>query len=165
MYFGTKPGKDTDLTGYLRIGRGNPWIKSAWDPPFNEDSFALITSPDEMRKAFEFGNWCNGTAFIYRDPATGAEACFIEQGEANNEWLTIRRLSDGTAVAFESISWLNIIRRPKIPQAFELELETIIGAADDEITGWLDGEPWGAYRAQDRARAKLGLPARNEDDI
>ena len=81
MYFGTKPGKINP--GYLKAGRKNIWVSEADDPPFGAGSFALITDdPAELSKAFDFGNWYNGTAFIYRDTAAGTEAAFIEQGEA-----------------------------------------------------------------------------------
>ena len=150
MYFGTKPGKINP--GYLKAGLKNIWVSEADDPPFGAGSFALITDdPAELSKAFDFGNWCNGTAFIYRDTAAGTEAAFIEQGEANDEWLTMRAMADGTVCVFESISWRYIIRRGE-PGQFECELAVIMNATDDEIKTWLQG---GAEAAEARVEEMM----------
>ena len=137
MYFGTKPGKINP--GYLKAGRKNIWVSEADDPPFGAGSFALITDdPAELSKAFDFGNWYNGTAFI-------------EQGEANDEWLTMRAMADGTVCVFESISWRYIIRRGE-PGQFECELAVIMNATDDEIKTWLQG---GAEAAEARVEEMM----------
>lgn len=93
------------LPALLEIGRRNLWIRDAWDPAFNERSFYRCTSRDELRQKFEHGNWSNGTAFGFES------LWFIEQGNGNDEWLTVKTFDDRPPVAFESISWHYIITR------------------------------------------------------
>lgn len=78
---------------WYQTGLANPWIRSAYDPPFTHTSFAGCYSIDELAEQMTGTSWTIGTAFYYRD------LCFIQQVEGGDEWLTIRH---GTA--FESIT-------------------------------------------------------------
>lgn len=83
---------------WINLGRSNPWISCAWDPPFNRDSFYECQTSEELKEKFEHGNWCLGQAFYHKD------ICFINQIDGGDEWLTIRH-----DIAFESISWQVVI--------------------------------------------------------
>jgi len=88
------PELDDELReAWYRIGRDNPWIREADDPPFTPDSFVGCYSIDELDEWIGHGNWSMGTAFYYRD------LCFINQVEGGDEWLTIRH-----GIAFESMT-------------------------------------------------------------
>lgn len=78
---------------FLRLGRGNPWIHQAWDPPFNELSFHVCSDVDELANLILRGNWSLGQAFVLED------ICFINQIDGGDEWLTIKG-----STAFESIT-------------------------------------------------------------
>ena len=84
---------------WIKIGKKNPWIREADDPPFNTQSFHECKTDAELLEKLANGNWCNGQAFHI------GNLCFIEQGNSNDEWLTIK---DG--VPFESISFAHIIK-------------------------------------------------------
>ncbi len=85
---------------WLKIGKQNPWIREANDPPFNTQSFHCCVNDDELLDKFAHGNWCLGQAF-YRD-----NLCVIQQVDGGDEWLTIK---EGTP--FESISFGQIIKK------------------------------------------------------
>ncbi|OPL12656.1 MAG: hypothetical protein AVO34_06885 [Firmicutes bacterium ML8_F2] len=82
------------LQEWLGIGRTNPWIKEAADPPFTEKSFYRCLCLDELMEKLEHGNWCLGQAFYL------GNLCFINQVEGGDEWLVIRG-----KLAFESITY------------------------------------------------------------
>lgn len=85
---------------WLRIGRANPFIKSANDPPFTEASFQECATVEELAERLGHGNWSTGTAFYYRD------LCLINQVDGGDEWLTSRH-----GIAFESITFGPFIKR------------------------------------------------------
>lgn len=85
---------------WYKIGRANPWIVEAEDPPFTRDSFTGCFSVEELEERISFGNWSLGTAFYYRD------LCLINQVNGGDEWLTIRH-----GIAFESITFGPAIER------------------------------------------------------
>lgn len=80
---------------WYKLGKQNPWIAQAYDPPFTLDSFTYsrCVSIEELREKFERGNWCVGTAFYFND------ICFINQVEGGGEWLVIRK-----DIVFESLT-------------------------------------------------------------
>ncbi|SRR6266498_339020 len=78
---------------WLRIGKENPWIVEAEDPPFNERSFYECKAVDELIEKFDHGNWCLGQAFYF------GEICFINQVNGGDEWLVIKQ-----DCAFESFT-------------------------------------------------------------
>lgn len=83
---------------WLEIGKSNPWISEASDPPFTIKSFYKCDSLEEMQEALLDGpTWCLGQAFYYED------LCLIQQVEGGDEWLTIRH-----EVPFESISFRGV---------------------------------------------------------
>lgn len=89
------PELPTELRrAWFQIGRENPWIHEAYDPPFLIDSFVGCFSIEELEERIGHGNWSLGTAFYYRD------LCFINQINGGDEWLTIRH-----GFAFESITF------------------------------------------------------------
>jgi Domain of unknown function (DUF3846) len=88
------PELDAELRQtWYQLGRNNPWIRAADDPPFTRDSFVGCYSIEELAERIGHGNWCIGTTFYYRD------LCFINQVEGGDEWLTIRH-----GIAFESMT-------------------------------------------------------------
>lgn len=78
---------------WLAIGRENPWVREAYDPPFRLESFYPCYTVDELEHELTRLSWSIGAAFYYRDLA------FIQQVEGGDEWLTIRH-----GIAFESIT-------------------------------------------------------------
>jgi len=105
---------------WYQLGRANPWIREADDPPFTRDSFVGCYSIDELEKRIGHGNWCIGTAFYYRDLG------FINQVEGGDEWLIIRH-----GVAFESMT-LN----PSIEEGrFESLVQRLLRATREELEG------------------------------
>jgi hypothetical protein len=83
---------------WLRIGRQNPSIRSANNPPFTLNSFHECRSVNELIEQFRHGRWPLGQAFSLGD------LCFIQQADGGDEWLTIRQDR-----AFESINFGRII--------------------------------------------------------
>jgi hypothetical protein len=119
------PRRDPDPAlgaAWERIGKRNPWIRTAHDPPFTATSARMCESRYELRKWLEYGgNWSNGTAFaVEQDPGSPTWTpvlCFAQQGECSDEWLAIKSFPDGRGgwehVAFESFSLHHILtRRP-----------------------------------------------------
>ena len=95
------PELPTELRrAWFQIGRENPWIHEAYDPPFLIDGFVGCYSIEELEERIGHGNWSLGTSFYYRD------LCFINQINGGDEWLTIRH-----GIAFESITFGPIIER------------------------------------------------------
>ncbi|ARP71761.1 DUF3846 domain-containing protein [Streptomyces pluripotens] len=88
---------------WLRIGKENPAIVAATDPPFTEGSFEECFTVEELEERITAASWGIGTAFYHRD------LCFIQQVEGGDEWLTIRH-----SVAFESITVLPLIERGEL---------------------------------------------------
>jgi hypothetical protein len=78
---------------WVLLGRRNPWISEAVDPPFDEHSFHICRDFRELAERLLHGNWCLGQAFALDN------LCFINQVEYGGEWLTIRG-----DVVFESIT-------------------------------------------------------------
>jgi hypothetical protein len=89
---------------WLRIGRENPWIAEAWDPPFSERSFHECKTVDELIEKLDHGNWCLGQAFYLGD------VCFINQVNGGDEWLVIKQ-----DCAFESFTTRPLIHDPLYP--------------------------------------------------
>jgi hypothetical protein len=87
------------VSTWLTIGRGNRWIRHAWDPPFNRASFTRCADAEELKARLAHGNWCLGSAFYLDD------LCFIEQVGGGDEWLVIKE-----NVAFESVSCAHMIK-------------------------------------------------------
>ena len=93
-YFGLLTPEEQALVAiWLRLGRQNPWIRKAWDPPFDELSFILCGDVRHLAEMIFRGNWCLGKAFALGD------ICFINQMDGGDEWLTIKGRT-----AFESIT-------------------------------------------------------------
>jgi len=97
---------------WLEIGKNNPWIKYASDPPFTRSSFYFCDCIEELKKNFKHGNWCLGQAFCLDN------LCFIQQVNGGDEWLTIKE-----DVAFESITMIPTIKRGKFKELIE-DLQT-----------------------------------------
>lgn len=86
--------EEQQIEQWLAVGRANPWIQEAWDPPFDRRSFAKCETPDELAERLAHGNWSLGSAFYHKD------LCLINQVDGGDEWLTIRH-----GFAFESVSF------------------------------------------------------------
>lgn len=108
------------------IGQRNPWIRAAWDPPFQAASIRICRSRGELRRWLEHGNWCNGTGFAITE--RNITLCCIQQGENTDEWLMIKSWPDGTHLDFESVSWHLIISRHG-PACFEELLDRMFAAS------------------------------------
>ena len=78
---------------WLNIGKKNPWIMNACDPPFTLREIHEKTTIQELYEHFQHGNWCLGDAPYYRD------ICFINQVDGGSEYLVIKG-----NVSFESLS-------------------------------------------------------------
>ena len=91
---------------WLKLGKANPWIRSAGDPSFTTQTFHPCVSDDELLDKFAHGNWCLGQAFYL------GKLCFINQSNGGDEWLAIKR-----DTSFESISFGRIIRDQGRPAA------------------------------------------------
>ncbi len=113
--------ESTRIAIWLGVGRRNPWIASAADPPFSEKSFTHCAGDGELLDYLAAGNWSVGQAF-YR-----GNLCFIEQAEAGDEWLVARG-----ALPFESVSARWIIRNRGRDAMQEL-LERYRRATDDQL--------------------------------
>lgn len=105
----TQDSANRYLSKWLDIGRKNPWIREADDPPFNTRSFHECKDDAELLAKFRHGNWCLGQAFHIGD------LCFINQVDGGDEWLTIKQDR-----AFESISFGRIIERGGEPAGQEI---------------------------------------------
>jgi hypothetical protein len=81
------------LTEWLCIGRGNSWIRGAYDPPFTERSFTLCRTAEQVADLVDRNNWSLGTAFVL----VGSDICMIQQCDGPGEFLMIRG-----AVEFDS---------------------------------------------------------------
>ena len=93
---------------WVKIGHRNSWIKCAYDPAFDKDSFYECRALEELTEKFLHGNWCLGAAFYL------GNLCFINQVNAGDEWLTIRN-----NIPFESITMGSTIRKGELPQLIE----------------------------------------------
>lgn len=78
---------------WLAVGRGNPWISKADDPPLTEMSFAPCCDAEDLADKIREGNWCLGQGFFCDD------LCLINQVDGGDEWLVVKR-----SVAFESFT-------------------------------------------------------------
>jgi len=110
---------------WIAIGRANPWIAKACDPPFNELSFGICQDFRELAERLLHGNWCLGQAFALEN------LCFINQIDGGDEWLTIRG-----AIPFEAITMQSY--NETIEQAEERLRETIERirrASDEQLRG------------------------------
>lgn len=112
---------------WLEIGNKNIWIKehntdpdclTYRDPAFDEKSFCECETVQELIEKFEYGNWCIGQAFYYKN------ICFINQIDAGDEWLVIR-----DDIAFESFSCQNIIKAGE----FEMCIDRILKATPEQL--------------------------------
>jgi hypothetical protein len=88
------PRTSSWIPTWVKLGRKNPWIREADDPPFNTQSFYECKDDNELLDKLANRHWCLGQAF-YR-----GDLCFINQVEGGSEWLTIMQ-----GVPFESISF------------------------------------------------------------
>ncbi|MCI0459142.1 MAG: hypothetical protein L0Z62_19470 [Gemmataceae bacterium] len=88
------------MADWIRLGKQNPWIRRAVDPPFNTQSFHECKDDNELLDKFAHGNWCLGQAFTLGD------LCFIQQLNGGDEWLAIKQ-----DTPFESISFGRVIEQ------------------------------------------------------
>jgi hypothetical protein len=80
----TKKSPNRYLMKWLEMGRQNPCIREADDPPFTTQSFHECRDENELLD--KLGNrWCIGQAFFL------GELCFIQQIEGGREWLAVKQ--------------------------------------------------------------------------
>ena len=65
--------KKGPIAGWLKVGRDNPWIRGAWDPAFDDESFGECKDGEHLVERLLHGNWCLGQAFYLGD------LCLINQ--------------------------------------------------------------------------------------
>jgi len=94
-----QPRASSWIPTWVKLGKKNPWIRPANDPPFNTQSFCECKDETELLDKLAHGNWCLGQAFYLGD------LCFVQQVDGGDEWLTIKQ-----DVPFESISFGWIIK-------------------------------------------------------
>lgn len=82
-----------------KLGNQNPWIRKAYDPPFDKSMLKKCTSIEELKNQIGHGNWCLGQGFYYLN------LCFINQINGGDEWLTIK-----DDYVFESYTFSGIIK-------------------------------------------------------
>ena len=102
-----QPPKDL-IDTWVTIGQKNPWIKGAYDPSFDRNSFYECKDLEELTEKFLHGNWCLGASFYL------GNLCFINQVNAGDEWLSIRN-----DIPFESITMVPTIRAGELPRLIE----------------------------------------------
>ena len=73
--------------------------------PTNDYSFSpyKCNTLEELAKAFLHGNWSIRACFTYKNLA------FVNQINAGDEWLTIKKFDDGKMLSFESITMVAVI--------------------------------------------------------
>jgi len=117
MMFGrklkTKEEKEFWEQAY-NIGMQNPWASGQADLEYgnpiveedrlNKNSCSVIDDSKTLKEFFKAGNWCLGQAVIYKN------LCFIQQVDGGDEWLTIKRFSNGKVKDFESVSFERMIK-------------------------------------------------------
>lgn len=120
------PPQTNLVTTWLIIGRANPWIAGAWDPPFAEQSFVACESPDDLADRLAHGNWSLGQSF-YIGPL-----CFIQQVDGGDEWMVIRG-----SLPFDSYSAEAVIRRDR--GRFLAHVAAMLRVPDEQLRsgGWL----------------------------
>lgn len=109
------------IAKWVKLGRKNHWIASAWDPTFNERSFYECKNVEELIAKLDHGNWCTGTGFYYRNMA------FINQVGGGDEWLVIRG-----DIVFESWSCGYVIEKHG-PDYFATQLYQMLNATDEQV--------------------------------
>jgi hypothetical protein len=134
------------LKTWLKLGRANPWIRTALDPPFNEESFHICKDIDELEERLDHGNWCLGAAFVLGD------LCFINQVNGGDEWLVIRG-----EVRFESLTSRYLIRDGQ----FRAWVEAVLAASEDQLRN-LTYTPKGFY---DRKHDDVVVRADSQDEL
>ena len=90
------------ISGQDAIDAGDPC--AAYEHMLTERSFSVIDDIDALREDFIDGNWSLNQAFIHKC------LCFINQVNGGDEWLTIKELDNGNLIAFESVSFIPIIK-------------------------------------------------------
>jgi len=92
-----------------RLGMQNPWCSGkvaeedgdfvVEEDRLNRNSVSVIERLNVLKAFFKHGNWCLGNAVIYRN------LCFIQQDNGGDEWLTIKKFSNGVVKNFESYTF------------------------------------------------------------
>ena len=55
------------LTVWEAIGKANPWIAEANDPEFDRTLLKKVDTLEQLELMFQYGNWCLGQGFYYRN--------------------------------------------------------------------------------------------------
>ena len=93
----------------------NGWLKTGGemfeDNPWAEEDYTFSAyecqSLMELRNAFLYGNWSIRQCFVYKDLA------FINQINAGDEWLALKKQADGKLQEFDSITMVAVINNTK----------------------------------------------------
>lgn len=111
----------SNIEKWVEIGKKNPWIKEACDPPFDKHVFYECKTVDELVEKLKQGNWCLGQAFYYEN------ICFINQVDGGDEWLVIR-----DDIPFESWGCRYVITKYG-EQEFRETLDRMLKATPEQL--------------------------------
>jgi hypothetical protein len=127
------------LERWLAIGRANPWIREADDPPFTEGSFSLCRTAEQLANMVDRNNWPKGTAFVWVEP----NICLIQQEEGAGEFLVIRN-----GVKFDSwttghpyihsaklVAYLNAVAAAPLDERGVPQWEELVAWDEDDGSG------------------------------
>jgi hypothetical protein len=127
------------LERWLAIGRANPWIRGADDPPFTERSFSLCRTADQVANNVDRNNWSTGDAFVWVE----ANICMIQQADGPGEFLVIRN-----GVKFDSwttghphihgamlIAYLNAVAAAPLDERGVPQWEELVAWDEDDGSG------------------------------
>ena len=117
-----------------KLGMKNGWCSGRYaredgdyiveEDRLNRNSFSVIDDVDTLKAFFRCGNWCLGSAVIYK------KLCFIQQVDGGDEWLTIKDF-EGGAIAFESISFKHILKGQDGNKEFDEYLARLLEASKE----------------------------------
>ncbi len=87
--------KEQLLSIWEEIGSKNFWIRSSFDPAFSKSMLKECENIDELHFYLnQTGSWCLGQGFYFKD------LCLINQQEAGDEWLIIKKDKVVNSVSF-----------------------------------------------------------------
>ena len=138
---------------WLALGRVNPWIRNACDPPFNAERFYSCQDENELaEKLCEGSSEFLGAAFFLGD------VCFIQQVDHgqqvdhSDEWLVIKQ-----HVVLASFACRMMGR-----ERFLDQLRSIQQAAVTSGKAWECQTTWESQTVDTAVRRQLACPVRRQ---
>lgn len=103
-------------------GMKNDWANGRYDMEdgnfiveedrLNENSICFIDSVKELRKFFEYGNWCLGQGIIHKD------MFFLQQVNGGDEWAS-HKIFEDRIEQWDSTSWGHIIEKREFTKYYK----------------------------------------------